>query len=274
MLLEFWSRYRPLVLATVVVGLSMAGLWVKWCWLQFDSSGWPEEYRWVMAGLFAAGVMYAFGAAAVASPRGRRALQVVAVICLGGMLLLPIDVNRWLPAPVFKYRRDDQLVKVRSKPVIEHRAGTDVVVLTLAGIADAPIRLYIGRELATKLSADHVMEFSFWQTRDVLLPGWRVKGEVPRWEQTLETVRDGDHLLYDARICPIHHVMMQRMELPIYYGLPDYDATWAEFSGGPGFIEGGCVIGPRQTAMGYRCPLCAARYAKWVAEIRRRPNRN
>jgi hypothetical protein len=273
MRLTRFPRHRSLVVATVLIGTSVAALWAKWSYLAFSSSGWPQDPARAMAGLFATGVVLAFGAVALSHLRWRWIVQIIAVLCFVTLLVLPIDVDRWLPPPTIKYRHDEQLITVRARPLIEHKANFDILVLATPELSETPIRLYVGRELGSKLREDHVIEFTVWRTRDVLLPGWRVEGYVPPLDDKLETVRDGVETLYDARICPIHHVTMQRLELPVHHGLPYYDDAWSEFAGGPGFVQGGCVGTPQQTTMGYRCPVCAARYEKWVAELTARDRR-
>lgn len=264
------SRYRPMFVAVTIIGSGVAALWAKWRLLEFEPIGWPHDHGRAITILFLVGVISALGAGTISVVRWQRALQMFAVICFAGAIVLPIDADRWLPAPTYKYQHEDVRISVRTVPTIERDGDFPVVVLKSAGNADAPVRLFIYPGLVAKVHTDHVMEFALWRTRDVLLPGWRVEGMVPPWHYTLETIRDGDEVLYDARLCPIHHVMMQRLELPIHYGLPALDDAWAEFSGGPGFVSGGCVATPQTTAMGYRCPNCVERYKTWVAERERR----
>jgi hypothetical protein len=259
------SRYRSAVVATLMVGTSVAVLWVKWSHLAFSPVGWPQDHGRTIAELFAAGVVFALGSVLLSGAWWRRLLQILAVLCFAGVLVLPIDLNSGLLAPRYNYRRDDRLVTILAKPTFDPKTDFNVVILLPPELIGPPIRLFIGRELGLKLRADHLLEFSIWRTRDVLLPGWRVEGDDPPWSNALETIRDGNETLYDARICPIHHLTMERLELPVHRGFLAYGPAWAEFAAGPGFVQGSCVA-PQQTAMGYRCPACAARYEKWAAE--------
>lgn len=258
------------MVATVMVAASIGALWLKWSLLPFNSWGWPADFGRAIAGLFAVGVVLAFAGTALSSPRLRFTMQVIAAFTLTAMLVIPVDVGHWLPAPKYRYRHDDRLVSLTAKPHIERGEFAHVLVLKSPDKSEPPIRINIWPELSAQLSRGNSVDVTLWRTRDVLLPGWRVEGHVPSWEDRLETIRLDGRMLYDARICPVHQVTMQRMELPLHYGFPLYDDAWEKFRGGPGFVEGGCVSSPQRTAIGYRCPQCAEQYQKWVAELTRK----
>ncbi|PTX94612.1 hypothetical protein [Opitutus sp. ER46] len=253
-----------------MVSLSVGGLWLKWSLLSFNSCGWPTDFGLVMTVLFVVGVILAFSAAAVSSARWRRTMQVIAGFVLVAMVVIPMDVNAWLPEPKYTFRREDRFVSITGKPRIEDGQYAKILVLDPPETSEPSIRIYLSPEWASQLSGIGTAEFTLWRTREVLLPGWRVEGHVPEWRDTLETIRVTGQTLYDRRTCPVHHVTMQRMELPIHYGMPAYNDAWEKFSGGPGFVQGGCVVTPQRTAMGYRCPECSAEYEKWAAELNRK----
>lgn len=116
------------------------------------------------------------------------------------------------------------------------------------------------------------LTFTVWQTK-VVMSHYNDGEKEFYWDNRLETIQDGETVIYDARICPLHHVSMERVEVPVHYGLPSaaFMEASKDFSGGPGFIMGGCVVNDdAKTEMDYRCPICAALYAKWVAQERQR----
>ena len=85
------------------------------------------------------------------------------------------------------------------------------------------------------------------------------------WE--LAEIWVGNTCLFDAAICPVHKVRMERGLIPIHYGFPagDFLKALQPFSGGPGFSFGGCCVSssdPKET-FGYRCSECVAGYQDW-----------
>ncbi len=252
-----------------MVAASVAALWLKWSLLSFNSWGWPTDFGLVMTVLFAVGVILAFSAAALSSLPWRRTMQVIAGFSLVAMIVLPIDVDAWLPERKYTFRRDDRFHSITARPRIEDGQYAKILVLDSPDKTDPSIRIFLWPELAAQLSSVSAAEFTLWRTRDVLLPGWRVEGYVSPWEDRLETVQVGGRMVYDARICPVHDIAMQRQEVPIRYGMPAYGEAWETFKGGPGFVLGGCVVQPQRTAMDYRCTRCADQYQKWAAEMNR-----
>jgi hypothetical protein len=91
----------------------------------------------------------------------------------------------------------------------------------------------------------------------------------------IETINMRGKTIYDARVCPLHGVVMKRAPIYILYGLPadSFVEALKDFSGGPGFCLGGCVMSddsPKET-YGYICPICAAKFKAWdEAETPRR----
>ena len=86
------------------------------------------------------------------------------------------------------------------------------------------------------------------------------------WCPEIATIEDQGKIIYDGSVCPVHHTQMQRGELEIHYGLPTQEllsAMRADFSGGPGFILGGCLRGSEKATFGFRCEACIAAYKKW-----------
>jgi len=224
-------------------------------------------------------------------------LQGIAGVLLLAFVVLPVD-RRWgewayylvMPKPIYHQSiqgpipgkpREERLVTIQAKPTIERRgiSSSDkegFEMLVLQPVQGDTVEVVCGPTFSpwySTLPLDRGLTFTVWQTKDV---SWHTddgKEEGVSWDNQLETIQDGAKVLYDARVCPLHKLKMERVEVPISYGLPskEYMEASEVFYGGPGFVEGGCVSdGKEHTVMSYRCPECVVAYEKWVATIRAR----
>ena len=197
-------------------------------------------------------------------------------------LVMPKPVyHQSISGPIPGKPREERLVTIQTKPIIERRGlsltdkeGYGMLVLRPAQgdiveiICDSTYSPWY-----STLPQDRELTFTVWQTKEVMSHTDDGKEQDVHWLNELETIHDGTQMLFDARICPLHRLSMERVEVPVSYGLPSagFIEAYKEFSGGPGFVEGGCVSdGQEHTMMSYRCSECVAAYEKWVATIRTR----
>ncbi len=171
----------------------------------------------------------------------------------------------WGPIPgrsLEEYR-----VTVRAKPEIEAKDGYSL--LRLPAVKGRPIEVLCGESYSpwfATLPKDKALTFTVWQTKRV---DWHTSEgqEEYSWQSEIELIKDGDTVIHDAAVCPLHRVRMERRDVEIAYGLPSPDLFEAmeKFSGGPGFTLGGCVVmsGSPKTERGYVCPDCVATYQEW-----------
>lgn len=88
------------------------------------------------------------------------------------------------------------------------------------------------------------------------------------WSPELFRLTDGDRLLYDASMCRVHSIKMNRVVVPIAYGLymPDRNYSRAEESAFPnaGVVLGGCCVDTeRPSTHTWVCPTCLANKSRW-----------
>lgn len=185
---------------------------------------------------------------------------------------------------------DKRMGPIPGKPIEEYRAVVTAVpeiqdkgdhsLLLLPEVKGRPIEVICGADFSpwyTSLPKGKKLTFTLWQTKDV---SWHTRDgkEDFTWSSEIETIREGDAVLYDAAICPLHHTRMVRADIEISYGYPmrEFRDALQEFHGGPGFRLGGCVVldnSPR-SERGYKCADCVAAYErwekKWEAEVAER----
>jgi len=211
-------------------------------------------------------------------------IRVLGVALLGAALLLT-GCEEEPPEVV-----DKRMGPVPGKPIEEHHAVVTAVpaiqskgdysLLLLPAVKGRSIQVICGADFSpwyASLPKGKKLTFTLWQTKEV---SWHTPEgkEDFTWSSEIETIRDGDALLYDAAICPLHHTRMARTDIEISYGLPmrEFLDAMEQFHGGPGFRLGGCVvsdISPR-SERGYKCAECVAAYGrwekKWEAEVAER----
>jgi hypothetical protein len=173
------------------------------------------------------------------------------------------------------------LITVEAKPEIIKMGDYDYLVLPAVEGREIEIAYSPEKAWCKAMPRDRKLKFTIWQTKlvsshEVETTDWECKGvlsqterilEHSSWFSEIETIHDGDGLLYDARICPLHKKKMERGELDISYGLPR--GEFVEFvrkTPFPGFVLGGCCRGPIDKTIGYRCPECVRSYKNWEEE--------
>jgi hypothetical protein len=167
--------------------------------------------------------------------------------------------------PIEEYR-----VVVTAKPEIRKEDHYDM--LLLPAVEGRTIEVFCDREYSwyRALNKEKELTFAVWQTKEVLRHMAGAKEDFI-WRSEIETITDGSTGLYDAAICPLHHTRMKRGDVEISYGLPmrEFMDALKDFSGGPGFTLGGCVVteGSPQTERGYLCDECVALYQRWEKKI-------
>jgi len=191
-------------------------------------------------------------------------LLVVALVTAGGALLW---AAREKPSSKQEAGRPDpeRRVVIRAKPHWIEKWDSKWLVLPNPG--GDPLEIY---SPVTTLP-DKELQFTVWISQRVL---WRNEdGTVETAPNAdLDAIRDGGQVYFDAGLCEVHQRRMTRGEVEIHYGLLAITAEeWKTYSGGPGWVGGGCVVmedSPR-TMWGYRCDRCVAAYTK-ISEERMR----
>ena len=160
--------------------------------------------------------------------------------------------------------------EVKARPILQDQV--DYSLLVLPPIKGRAVEIVCGSTFSpwfSNLPRDRELVFTVWQTKRV---AWHTDDgeESFSWDSEIETIKDGPTLLYDAAICPIHKVRMDRGEIQLSHGLPskEFMDAYDGFSGGPGFEMAGCVIvaGEPTTKFGYTCVECVAAYRRWSAD--------
>lgn len=195
----------------------------------------------------------------------------ISVILLGLVLggcreEIPVPVTReWGPIPGRPL--EEHRVTVRAKPKIQKEDRYSL--LRLPAVKGRPIEVLCVESYSpwfATLPKDKPLTFTVWQTKRV---DWHTSDgqEKYSWQSEIELIKDGDAVIHDATVCPLHQVRMERADVEIAYGLPSPDLFEAmeKFSGGPGFTLGGCVVmsDSPKTERGYICPGCVAAYQQW-----------
>ena len=165
---------------------------------------------------------------------------------------------------------EERVIELTATPQI--RKVKDGAILTLLSAQAEPLEVFFSPGLCAweaALACPGESNFSIRQTKVVT---WHTATgqEDFFWMSAVETITQGSNVLFDARICPIHATTMNRSEVEIHYGLPDTEFldAYKRFSGGPGFILGGCCVGPQRKAMDYVCDGCTAAYKAWQTAFR------
>jgi hypothetical protein len=164
----------------------------------------------------------------------------------------------------------ERQVVVQVKPRKEIDASTNAcLVLPLDG--GESVKVYYDWKSPKQALPDKELTFALWQTKEVM---WHTEDgqESFIWRTELDSIKDGRKVYFDAGVCPIHHISMTRGEVEIHYGLLAIDPkAWKTYSGGPGWVGGGCVImeGAPSKDRGYICERCVAAYKKW-SELERK----
>jgi hypothetical protein len=88
------------------------------------------------------------------------------------------------------------------------------------------------------------------------------------WSPQLLRVYDGERLLYDASVCSVHGIEMERKVVQISYGLLIFQkehskAMQADFPN-TGMVLGGCCVDTTRPAThDWVCPICKYNEDKW-----------
>lgn len=286
------AKYSCIGVVTVIVFVAIVLVWVRWTF--WPPRGWlvpDSNVPMVLAALFTAAVAVGFGATIPKTRFWRRILQLVGGVLLIAFVVLPLNrewvnrayylfmpkpvVHQYLQGPVPGKSRVERLVTIECTPVIEKSvvSGEAFEMLVLRPAQGETVEVACESTFSpwySTLPQGRKLSFTVWQTKIVL---WHTDdGEETDtyWRSELETIRDGTDVLFDARVCPLHHVIMERVEVPICYGLPSkpFLEAFDQFSGGPGFVMGGCSVLPEKTEMAYRCPKCVEAYQAWEAGFR------
>ena len=165
----------------------------------------------------------------------------------------------------------EKSVSIEATPKLRQEPGYSIMELS----AD-------GRQFEVLFRPESTPWFAYVQTKERLrFVLWEQKEALGHYDDGKEVyfitlqvaeIWDDQRKVFDAAECPLHHVSMERRALPINYGLPSavFLGAFQTFSGGPGFVVGGCVAGPQKELFGYRCPECARLYQLWSEEQKRK----
>ena len=123
---------------------------------------------------------------------------------------------------------------------------------------------------APKLDQKRTYRFELVQEYRPHSPGTTDKIPVGFWTSRLVKVFEGDRLVYDASICPVHHRQMTLQAVPISYGLPSFSNEYQKardtrFPHANSYVLGGCSVGPEKNARVFRCKDCIGEEKAWEA---------
>jgi hypothetical protein len=129
---------------------------------------------------------------------------------------IPVPVTReWGPIPGRPL--EEHRVTVRAKPEIQVKDGYSLLVLP--AVEGRLIEVICGESFSPWLGSlpkDKALTFTLWQTKRV---EWHTSDgqEEYSWQSEIELIKDGDVVVHNATVCPLHQVRMQRKS---YYGFP------------------------------------------------------
>jgi hypothetical protein len=88
------------------------------------------------------------------------------------------------------------------------------------------------------------------------------------WAQEMFRLSNGERLLYDASVCPVHRVAMERKLVPISYGIPmssreNLRAQENQFPYSGVAFRGCSVIQGEPSTRDWVCPACVAHKKQW-----------
>lgn len=93
----------------------------------------------------------------------------------------------------------------------------------------------------------------------------RIKGRDER--EILSRILEGDHVVYDAAICEVHHRLMARKKIRVSFGTPSMSFIDAEHSTFPHLdsANGGCIADASAPQFGvdWVCDDCLRALAAW-----------
>ncbi len=97
------------------------------------------------------------------------------------------------------------------------------------------------------------------------------------WSPELFRFSDGGRLLYDASVCRVHGIKMERVVVPISYGFPVFDREFAKAREADfpntGMVLGGCCVNSeRPSTRAWVCPTCVAREKRREEQSRTKNN--
>lgn len=91
---------------------------------------------------------------------------------------------------------------------------------------------------------------------------------ISTWSPELFRLSDGKRLLYDASICAVHKLQMERKVVPISYGFPMFDPEYlkaknTQFPNTEMVLGGCCVDMDRPTTHAWVCTSCVHNKERW-----------
>lgn len=158
----------------------------------------------------------------------------------------------------------EELMTVESRPSLVKKGDYDTHYLLFDVREHKDVHVFLSREEAAQLAElpdDEDYAFRIWFS-EKQMSGVNDR-RFPFAE--LASIARKQEVLIDRSECPIHKVEMKRGLAEISYGLPakEFMDAHQSFSGGPGFIMGGCVVGRDRTTFAYVCSECVAAYQAW-----------
>ncbi len=118
----------------------------------------------------------------------------------------------------------------------------------------------LGVEIA---KTEQPLLFVLWEQKDTFDSGSDDETSILLW--ALAEIWDQEACLYDAAICPLHHLCMDRKPGGLLCGKSFQDLEAREsFSGGPGLAVRGSYEEPLTQVPAHICADCVQAYEAWV----------
>ena len=91
------------------------------------------------------------------------------------------------------------------------------------------------------------------------------------WDSELVKISDGDRVIYDGTVCPVHRIHMERQTVPISYHAPGYTRSYliareTRFPHATSSVLGIRGIKSEKCARLFRCESCIREERAWQAE--------
>lgn len=160
-------------------------------------------------------------------------------------------------------------LSIEAKPVLKKESGYTSLTASQGEIEVSSI-WSLGKKIApAQLDPKKTYRFDLIQERSKMAG---IEGESQgSWSSELVRISDGDRVLYDTTVCPVHQLHMTRQTIPISYGFPSYTSSYLKalktrFPCANSSVLGGCVVGPEKYARSFRCKRCIQEERAWETE--------
>lgn len=163
----------------------------------------------------------------------------------------------------------ERSITIESKPVISKESGYTLLTASQGDVEVFTAWPRDGEKQTAKLDLRKTYRFDLLQQRRHL-PHRILDERSSYWSADLVSISDGDQMIYDATICPVHRIQMKRHTVLISYGFPSFPKGYLEarktrFPNANSMVLGGCTVGPHSDKheRTFRCERCIQEERAW-----------